>query len=112
MRHNALRDLLLRFARSAGYSAVAEKPGLLPGDTERRPADVWLSGWTGSLPAAVDLAVMAGGEPQPARRRPHGSVCFCELLVGHADLIFSLRQHPFPAGLLRILYSLTARRKD
>ena len=27
MRHNVLRDLLLRFARPAGYTAEAEKPG-------------------------------------------------------------------------------------
>ncbi len=60
MRHNALRDLLLRFARSAGYTAVAEKQGLLPGDQERRPADVWLSAWSGGLPAAVDLAITSG----------------------------------------------------
>ena len=30
LRHNALRDLVLRLAKSAGFTAVAEKPGLLP----------------------------------------------------------------------------------
>eukprot|EP00663_Eupelagonemidae_sp_cell21sb_P010460 gene10460-biopygen9576 len=29
-RHNALRDLIVRLAQSAGVAAVAEKPGLLP----------------------------------------------------------------------------------
>ena len=81
MRHNTLRDLVLRLAKSAGHHAVAEKPGLLPprlniggawenglaGSAtrrvlaqDRRPADVWLPTWMGGLPAAIDLAVTSG----------------------------------------------------
>eukprot|EP00663_Eupelagonemidae_sp_cell21sb_P011775 gene11775-biopygen4742 len=80
-RHNLLRDLVLRFAKSSGHAAMAEKPGLLPprppiggawenGTSgmairsfkaqDRRPADVWLPAWNGGLPAAVDLAVTSG----------------------------------------------------
>eukprot|EP00660_Eupelagonema_oceanica_P019764 gene19764-biopygen9659 len=80
MRHNAVRDLLVRFAQSAGHAAVAENPGLLPPrpsagaslengavlaaasarPEDRRPADVWLAAWSGGLPAAIDLAVTSG----------------------------------------------------
>ena len=81
LRHNALRDRVLRFAKSAGHHAVAEKPGLLPprlnvggawenglgGSNvrwilaqDRRPADVWVAAWNGGLPAAVDLVVTSG----------------------------------------------------
>ena len=81
IRHNILRDLVVRFAKSAGHAAVAEKQGLLPPrpcigaawengvggidirwlrPQDRRPADVWFPAWNGGRPAAVDLAVTSG----------------------------------------------------
>ena len=80
LRHNRLRDLLLRWLRAAGYAVVAEKQGLLPArpfiggawengtagaDTRcrpeaRRPGDVCALQWVDGRPAAMDLAVSSG----------------------------------------------------
>eukprot|EP00660_Eupelagonema_oceanica_P008066 gene8066-biopygen42227 len=80
VRHNKLRDLVLRWAHAAGHAAVAEKAGLLPPrpfigaawengtagadarcrPAARRPADVYLPAWSGGRPAAIDLAVTSG----------------------------------------------------
>jgi hypothetical protein len=80
VRHNLLRDLVLRWAKAAGHAAVAEKKGLLPprpfigGAWEngtigadarcppetRRPADVYLPAWSGGRPAALDFFVTSG----------------------------------------------------
>jgi hypothetical protein len=71
----------VRFAKSAGHAAVAEKQGLLPPrpsiggawengacgsdirlirPQDRRPADVFLLAWDGGRPAAINLAVTSG----------------------------------------------------
>ena len=65
LRHNAVRDLLCRWAERAGLCPEKERPGLLlpqrpeeAGNALRRPADVYLPCLRGS-PAALDLAITA-----------------------------------------------------
>jgi hypothetical protein len=57
LRHNAARNLVGRFAASAGFATQLERPGLLPAPADshhanaRRPADVYVSSWhQGPLP--------------------------------------------------------------
>ena len=63
LRHNATRNRTGKFAASAGLGPVLENPGLpppapdKPGDSLRRPADVYLPTWNGGCPAALDFAV-------------------------------------------------------
>ena len=52
-RHNALRDALHDTAAAAGQK---ETRALLPGNN-RRPADVYIPGWSGGRDAAVDVCV-------------------------------------------------------
>ena len=63
-RHHAARNGVGRLADDAGANPELEKPGLLqpnpdqPNAGLRRPADVYPPTWFGSMPAALDLAVV------------------------------------------------------
>ncbi|CAE7483229.1 unnamed protein product [Symbiodinium natans] len=70
LRHNAVRDVLCRWADQAGLQPEKERPGLLlpqqPGDLGalgRRPADVYLPSLFGA-PAALDIAITAPQRPE------------------------------------------------
>jgi hypothetical protein len=62
LRHNALRELFLKYCKMGGIEAVREAPGLLP-DCSERPADVLLPSslsipnFSGSQPICLDFAV-------------------------------------------------------
>ena len=56
-RHNALRDALHATAAAAGLAPQKEGRALLPGN-DRRPADVFLPGWSGGRDAALDVTVV------------------------------------------------------
>ena len=58
--NNLLRNAVFRFARAAGLSPELERPDILVGalpeeeaKSQRRPADVYLPGWTRGIPAAL-----------------------------------------------------------
>jgi hypothetical protein len=58
-RHNALRDVVWKFAQKSGLTAIREKAGILgdaPGD-KRRPADVLLRNFSLAKDYCLDLAV-------------------------------------------------------
>ena len=56
IRHNALREIFLRFLSSAGIPAEREAPSLLPG-TAARPAGIFVPNYEPSQPACLDFAV-------------------------------------------------------
>jgi len=56
-RHNALRDYVYLFARSAGVAVEREEGGLLPNAPRRRPGDLFCPAWPGGTPVALDFAV-------------------------------------------------------
>ena len=62
--HHSARNLVCRFAESAGQNPTPEQAHLLPprpddptGSNLRRPADVYLPTWVHGQPAALDLAI-------------------------------------------------------
>jgi hypothetical protein len=55
-RHNRLRDALYHTAVSAALGPAIEGRFLLPGN-DRRPADVFIPGWTGGKDSALDVTV-------------------------------------------------------
>jgi hypothetical protein len=61
-RHHVVRDMLRRLATQGGFSVAASEPGgLLAGveGTARRPADVFISAWSGLQDLAVDVSIVS-----------------------------------------------------
>ena len=79
-RHNAIRDVVARWASDAHWQPVVEKPDVLPdvGSGLRRPADRYGPGWAGERPAALDVAVTCrlGLDMVHAAARTGGAVLF------------------------------------
>lgn len=58
VRHNHLRDVLLQTAQSADLAPRREERAILSGNNNR-PADVFIPGWAGGKPAALDVTVVS-----------------------------------------------------
>jgi hypothetical protein len=56
VRHNALREIFLRFLSLANIAATREAPSLLPG-TAARPADIFVPNFAATQAACLDFAV-------------------------------------------------------
>ena len=56
-RHNALRDAIHDIAAAAALNPIKEGQHLLPGNN-RRPADVYIGGWSAGLDTALDVTVI------------------------------------------------------
>ena len=80
-RHRALRDALHDTAAAAGLAPRKEMRALLPGNN-RRPADIYIPGWSRGRDAALDVCVtrrtdtghrppgnLATPSPKPIRTR-------------------------------------------
>ena len=71
VRHNALREIFLRFLTTARIPAVREAPSLLPG-TAARPADIFVPNFAASQAACLDFAITHTQQPNILQR---ASVC-------------------------------------
>ena len=67
VRHNALRDVWLKYLKLAGVPAQAEAPSLLPGSAAR-PADIFVPDFVppdakSATPACLDFAITHPSNP-------------------------------------------------
>ena len=72
VRHNALRDVWLKFFKLAGVPAQAEAPSLLPGSAAR-PADIFVPDFVppdakSATPACLDFAISHPQQPNFIKR--------------------------------------------
>ena len=68
VRHNALRDVCLKYLKLAGVPAQAEAPSLLPGSAAR-PADIFFPDFVppdakSATPACLDFAITHPQQPK------------------------------------------------
>ena len=56
-RHNSLRDVIHNTAAAAALNPVKEGQHLLQGNN-RRPADIYIRGWSAGRDAALDVTVI------------------------------------------------------
>ena len=93
-RHSGARNIVSRFACSAGLGPSLEQAHLLPprpdnptGCNLRRPADVYIPSWIHGQPVALDLAITS-----PQRQEVLGQA---SLAAGHAATEYEARKRSY-----------------
>ena len=70
-RHNAVRDIIVKFTKSTNLSPRVEEPGIIEG-TQQRPADLKLPGFLIGRDTLLDVTVVNSLQRQGGGDSPHG----------------------------------------
>jgi hypothetical protein len=88
-RHDKTRDAILELVRQSGYACEKERKELLDDGTDKRPADVFIQGWSLDQALALDVAVVNGADPNAIEKKEHEKKRKYLLACSENDLIFT-----------------------